>query len=168
MENETLKLIQITPGTIFYDGFARTGEPLWLEERNIPNPTSVNWEGVVLTNEEKNAKGDMFLEFVNKKRKIIMNWQFLTQEEYRSLLSVLSVDFNSGSQNILYYEIQAPNPNTAAYETEGSSTPQPKLDTMIGYLEGKYAGKVTILGNANGKIPYTVGYEDVTVVFNER
>lgn len=179
--NEELKLIQITPGTIFFTEFASfTGEKTetdgWLQKIGVPNPSSVNWEGTVLTNEEKNAKGDVFLEFVSKKRKVTVSWDFLTQNEYRNLLGHLEIDFNNSEQAVLYYKIRALNPNSASYYEENGSA-QPKLDEMVAYLDGKYVGKVTVCsspetvdlnGSGTRKIPLTIGYEDVSLVFVER
>lgn len=191
---DTLKLIQITPGRLFYKefaGFSGTESPAqWLQELNIPNPSSVNWEGIVLTNEEKNAKGDLFIEFVNKKRKVTVNWEFLTQAQYRNLLGHLSIDFNRDEQSVLYYKVKALNPNNADYYEEGGML-QPKLDEMIAYLEGRYVGKVAIYNSTETvdkitesvaedntdivkkniekiKIPFTIVYQDVTLVFIER
>jgi hypothetical protein len=178
---EELKLIQITPGTIFYTEFASfTGEKTendgWLEKIGVPNPSSVNWEGTVLTNEEKNAKGDVFLEYVSKKRKVTISWDFLTQKEYRNLLGHLEIDFNNSEQAVLYYKIKTLNPNSASYYEESGNT-QPKLDEMVAYLDGKYVGNVTIYNSpekvelndaVTKEMPLLIGYEGVSLVFVER
>lgn len=183
-----LKLIQIIPGTIFFTEFASFTEESgsgksWLQEMGVPNPTAVEWEGTVSTNIEKNARGDVFLEYVNKKRKIKISWDFLTQVQYRSLLSYLGVDFNNTEQAILYYKIRALNPNSANYYTDGE-TVQPMVDEMIGYLDGKYVGNVkvypsphTVEVNASQSdggqtvektVPLLIGYEGVSLEFIER
>lgn len=181
-KDENLKLLQITPGTIFFTEFASfIGENVeengWLQKLGIPNPSSINWEGNIITNEEKNAKGDLFLEFVNKKRKITINWEFLTQSEYRTLFGHLGIDFNNREQAVLYYRIRALNPNTANYYKDDKGVLHPTLDEMIAYLSGNYTGKVKIYNNPQEvivdggnteNIPLMIGYQDVSLVFIER
>lgn len=109
-----LKIVQIIPGTIFFTEFASftpesNEEEKWLPDMGVPNPSSIEWEGAVSTNMEKNARGDVFLEYVSKKRKVTMNWDFLTQAQYRNLLNHLEVDFNNSEQAVLYYKIKALN-----------------------------------------------------------
>ncbi len=185
---DNLKIVQIIPGTIFFTEFASftpesNEEEKWLPDMGVPNPSSIEWEGAVSTNMEKNARGDVFLEYVSKKRKVTMNWDFLTQAQYRNLLNHLEVDFNNSEQAVLYYKIKALNPNSANYYTDGD-TIQPRLDEMIGYLEGKYVGKVKVYNspqnvavNSDGnntdetvtmEAPLTIGYESVSLVFVER
>lgn len=185
---DNLKIVQIIPGTIFFTEFASftsesNEEEKWLPDMGVPNPSSIEWEGTVSTNMEKNARGDVFLEYVSKKRKVTMNWDFLTQAQYRNLLNHLEVDFNNSEQAVLYYKIKALNPNSANYYTDGD-TIQPRLDEMIGYLEGKYVGKVKVYNspqnvavNSDGnnadetatmEAPLTIGYESVSLVFVER
>lgn len=183
-----LKIVQIIPGTIFFTEFASftpesNGEEKWLLEMGVPNPSSIEWEGTVSTNMEKNARGDVFLEYVSKKRKVTLNWDFLTQAEYRNLLNYLEVDFNNTEQAVLYYKIKALNPNRASYYSDGDEV-QPYLDEIVGYLEGKYVGKVKVynspqevdvsVGTSNTdeyitkEVPMMIGYESVSLVFVER
>jgi hypothetical protein len=176
---QSLRLIQIIPGTIFFREFAQfvgtEHKERFLQELGLPNPTSINWGGEVLTNEEKNAKGDMFLEFVNKKRKVTVQWQFLTQTEYRNLLGHLSINFNNTEQSVLYYKIRALNPNNAGYYEQNSKL-QPNLDEMIAYLDGTFVGNVKIYNSPHNvekgeeytEAPMMIGYEDVSLVFLER
>lgn len=182
--NIDMKMLQITPGTIFFTEFAGfTGDKQdndgWLHSIGIPNPSTIDWEGTVLTNEEKNAKGDVFLEYVNKKRKLTIGWDFLTQTEYRKLLGHLSVDFNNKEQAVLYYRVKAFNPNTSSFYLDNGVL-QPRLDEMVATLDGKYVGKVKICaapqsvevtdenGSTTSDLSLTIGYEGVKLVFTER
>ncbi|MCL2061031.1 MAG: hypothetical protein FWH03_00185 [Firmicutes bacterium] len=182
---DSLKMIEITPGTIFFSNISRAVsfesqgvDSRTLAKNNIPNPTSVDWEGTVIANQEKNAKGDLFLEYVNKKRKVTVGWQFLTQQQYKSLLDLLCINFNDKHQPILYYKIKSLNPNDAFYQAENGKL-QPQLAEMDAYLEGKYTGKVVVyhtpqevdvLSDSPSKqaMPLMIGYEGVSLVFLER
>jgi len=169
VNNKRLSFLEIGLAEVRYSSVIGGGSDiLSLEKNDIPNPTSISWEGTVLTNAEKNAKGDLFLEFVNKKRKVTVNWQFLTQKQYQSLLNMLRVDFSTPKQNYLFYYISTLNPNNVSYNDQK----QPQLNTMVGYLDGKYVGKVIVLDTpievSGQELPYTIGYEDITLVFNER
>jgi len=165
--NQPIKLLDITPGAVIFTGFTQvnfTAEgdrgPTSLQQMNIPNPSSVTWEGNVLSNIEKNAKGDVFIEYVNKKRKVVLSWQFLTQEEYSRLLAYLQIDFRSNRQDVLFYRISALSPNTT-----GQSGGNPNVEHIVAYLDGKHSGTIEA---------YTVdedlvlGYRNVSLTFNER
>jgi len=131
----------------------------WLHQINVPNPSSINWEGEIMTNIEKNAKGDVFLEYINKKRKVAVSWDFLTQVEYNRLFSHLGIDFRVNSQNTLYYRVKTLNPNGAM----ANNTPQ--IDTMVTYLSGKHVGNIKVYYEEDDML---VGYNNVSLTFIER
>ena len=192
---QTLDLLEILPGTLFFsqfmnneiggeaashdimsrdDGQVRFRSTLpnnWLREINVPNPTAINWEGEVLQNIEKNAKGDVFIEYVNKKRKITVSWQFLTQVQYDALLNYLRIDFRVSNQRFMYYKITTVNPNRAI----GADNPKinavvnnntPQRDSMIAYLDGKHTGNIRMYTDDGGDM--LMGYSDVSLTFIER
>jgi len=184
IRNQGLKLLEIVPGTIYYEQFANgvgdgdemiDGQVLfrpsvddgWLNDIGIPNPTSIDWGGEVMTNVEKNAKGDVFLEYVGKKRKISVKWSFLSQVEYNDLLSHLKVDFSSKYQNYLYYKVTTLNPNVTITDNVKSSITNniPQLDSMVMYLDGNYGGQVKMYQQGDEML---IGYSDLSLVFMER
>ena len=187
-----LELLEILPGTLFFDHFiertapdpstnSNTSEQIrelggrhnsqihfrtthtlgdnWLHQIDVPNPSSINWEGEIITNVEKNAKGDVFLEYVNKKRKVAVSWDFLTQVEYNKLFSHLGIDFRVNSQNTLYYRVKTLNPNGAM----ANNTPE--IDTMVTYLSGKHIGNIKMYYEDDDLL---VGYNNVSLTFIER
>lgn len=177
MTKERLNLLRIEPGNLKYEagsgevGFAGESLKCVLPNEFIPAPTSVKWEGKVMTNSETNAKGDLFIEYVGKKRQVTVEWTFLTHNQYHRLLQALGIDFNQKDQPFIYYKIRAFDPSNADYGCIDDEADTGK--EMITYLEGKYVGSVTVF-----HMPYesddgessdlTVGYSDVSLVFIER
>lgn len=182
-QSSSLQLLEIIPGTIYYEQFANSGmdsndelvdgqvrfrpsaDKGWLQDINVPNPVSVDWDGEVMTNVEKNAKGDVFLEYVGKKRKISVKWNFLTQVEYNDLLTHLKVDFRSRYQNYLYYKITTLNPNGDKATRDIIQNNKPQLDSFISYLDGKYSGQVKMYHQGDELL---IGYSDLSLIFMER
>ena len=199
---KNLDLLEILPGTVFFSQFMNneavadaggdvdahdimsrdngqirfrsTAKVNWLRDINVPNPTSIGWEGEVLQCVEKNAKGDVFVEFINKKRKITVSWQFLTQIEYDALLNYLRIDFTVSHQRFLYYKITAVNPNRIISRSDAHrdtklndvvNNHQPQLDSMITYLDGKHMGNIKMYNNGDELL---IGYSDVSLTFLER
>jgi len=180
--NEQLEILNIQPGVLFFTQFAPDPEERdysgqirfrttdnarkWLTDNglDVPNPTDVNWEGEVITNVEKNAKGDTFIEYVNKKRKVSVSWGFLTQVQYDSLLRHLRIDFNSPDQDILYYRIETVNPNSTGRQSINNQTLQ--RAEFMAYLDGNHAGRVSMYHDEKGKL--LIGYKNVRLTFKER
>ena len=177
MTKERLNLLRIEPGNLKYEagsgevGFAGESLQCVLPNEFIPAPTSVKWEGKVMTNSETNAKGDLFIEYVGKKRQVTVEWSFLTHKQYYRLLQALGIDFNQKDQPFIYYKIRAFDPSNADYgyiDDEGDTGKE-----MITYLEGKYVGSVTVFhtpyeSDDGESSDLTVGYSDVSLVFIER
>ena len=199
---KSLDLLEILPGTVFFSQFMNneaagdaggddeshdimsrdngqirfrsTAHVNWLRDINVPNPTAISWEGEVLQNIEKNAKGDVFIEYVNKKRKVTVSWQFLTQTEYDALLNYLRIDFTVSHQRFLYYKITTVNPNRALSRSDAPSGAElnhavnnrrPQLDSMITYLDGKHVGNVKMYHEGDELL---IGYGDISLTFIER
>lgn len=57
---------------------------------DIPTPSSYSWSKFAITKSERNAKGDIIIEFVAEKRKLETSYNFLTKEQYSSIISLIT------------------------------------------------------------------------------
>jgi hypothetical protein len=56
---------------------------------NFPSPTSLEWGIQDIVKADRNTKGNIVVDWINTKRKLMVNYAFLTQEQCALVLSTL-------------------------------------------------------------------------------
>ena len=83
-----------------------------INNSNIPVPSSYSVSIMDITNAERNSKGDMQIDLINKKYKIELSWNVLKQNEMTALLNTLEANVTF---KVEFIDPKTGNPKTAIF-----------------------------------------------------